>query len=217
MTTAAEKVKQFNDRSYVLTGLPTYLVGATLFQGPCHHYPGDEINIQPSRGETITVYVLISQGNHDSRRTAMSKVLGGWNEVSEGSMDTTAFGTEGFDVFSKTTNEAIHLELSDRCELSIAMQKAPTPAPTTAIGTVTGTHDWTMTTAAEKVKQFNDRSYVLTGLPTYLVGATLFQGPCHHYPGDEINIQPSRGETITVYVLISQGNRFPFRKTAMSR
>jgi len=124
-TTLADGVNQFNDRSYKLTEVPSYLLGAALFQGPCNHHRGDQITIQPNAGKTVTVYILVSKGNSESTRTKMQWILSpnnGWAQASNG-MGTGSFPEAGFVVFSRTTADTIQLTLNTRVELSIVMQE----------------------------------------------------------------------------------------------
>merc|ERR1719162_1727538 len=95
MTTLAEGVNQFNDRSYKLTGIPSSLLGGTLFKGPCHHRRGDKIVIQPGVGKTVRVYVLVSKGNAALEIAQMPKLLSpdnGWDQVTNSAMNTNSPG-----------------------------------------------------------------------------------------------------------------------------
>ena len=120
---SAGSPRQFNDRSYVFTGVPASLVGATLFQGPCHHQAGDRIRILGARGRTFTVYVLISNGNAVGEKTKIQGLLSGWATESFATMKTTSFtGATGFQAYKKVLNAfpaEIEFTLNTHIELSI--------------------------------------------------------------------------------------------------
>ena len=92
--------------------------------------------------------------------------------------------------------------------------------PTPKLEIVSGAFPGKWATLAEGVKQFTDREYVLTQIPTKLAGSRFFQGPCHakvvnlkvlttgavvvleglaiqeYYKGDHIRISPPATKTL---------------------
>jgi len=119
-------VRQFRNRHYTFTGVPKYLLGTPLFQGPCKDDKYDVIEIQPNSGNSVTVYVLVSVGNGGDVIEAMENLLSsGWAEENS-PMESSSYSGKTFKVFSKSTSSTISLTLTPRkVELSIAIRQAP--------------------------------------------------------------------------------------------
>eukprot|EP00931_Biecheleriopsis_adriatica_P023713 TRINITY_DN14915_c0_g1_i1.p1 TRINITY_DN14915_c0_g1~~TRINITY_DN14915_c0_g1_i1.p1 ORF type:complete len:957 (+),score=84.35 TRINITY_DN14915_c0_g1_i1:52-2922(+) len=188
-----EGVRQFTDRKYVLTNVPSFLLDTWLYQGPCHHNQGDQIVFSVPPGTPL--FILVGNGNGTSERSAISTLLGDWKRV-ETSMNTNSFKEAGFDVFHKVVDGAFTLTLNTHIELSIAVPREHFRA--------SGTHPYSKAAFDEGVRQFNDRKYVLTNVPDIPLGMTLFQGPCHHNAGDEITFSGPTGTPI--FIMVSNGN-----------
>jgi len=118
--TVVEGVAQFNDRNYVLTKVPSYLLGATLFPGPCHHFTGNTIKINVGSCPR-TVYFLFSKGNQNQEIVALTTFFSSWQSIDEPDFKTNSFGTKGFKVWKTELSGDAEIVMPTNGELSIVV------------------------------------------------------------------------------------------------
>jgi len=127
-----EGVKQFDDREYTLTNVPTYLRNATLAQGPCKLINGDTVTIKGSPRHRTRVYIAASVGNWESAINMLKKELGiDWTRQASRMVASSyepweliGFKTSGFQEFWKVLNPGEHVSFTveEEIELSVIIR-----------------------------------------------------------------------------------------------